>query len=166
MKHILNVPFDENEVKNALFQMFSTKAPGLDGFPAHFFQNNWDVCGDDITRIALRVLNEDDIPTKINRTFIVLIQNVQSPVSLSQFWPINPCNAIYKSISKALANRLKKVLPNIFSEEQSSFVPGRIITDNVPIAYECPHFMRTKRSKRNAHCALKLDMMKAYDRVE
>jgi hypothetical protein len=32
MNHILNIPFDENEVKNALFQMFPTKAPGPDVF--------------------------------------------------------------------------------------------------------------------------------------
>jgi hypothetical protein len=79
------------------------------------------------------VLNGDEIPTEINGMFIVLIPKVQNPVSLSQFRPISLCIVVYKIISKALTNRLKRVLPNIISEEQSTFV-----------AYECLHFMRSK----------------------
>ena len=97
--------------------MCPTKSPGPDGFPAHFFQHKWDICGEDLTRMVLKVLNGDDIPTEINSTFIVLIPKVQNPVSLNQFRPISLCNVVYKVISKALANRLKRVLPDIISQE-------------------------------------------------
>ena len=50
MNAALEAPYSQEEVKTALFQMFPTKAPGLDGFPAHFFQRHWDICGDEVTK--------------------------------------------------------------------------------------------------------------------
>ena len=65
-----------------------------------------------------------------------------------------------------LANKLKTVLPYIISHSQSAFIPGRHIIDNIIVAYEAFHTMATRLKGKQGFMALKLDMSKAYDRVE
>jgi hypothetical protein len=73
---------------------------------------------------------------------------------------------IYKLISKVLANQLKLVLPHIISPEQRAFIPGWLITDNILVAFETLHMMDTRLKGKKGFMALKLDISKAYDRLE
>ena len=116
--------------------------------------------------MVLNVLNSSMSMVEINRTNIALVPKTRNPTKMTEFRPISLCNVIYKLISKVLANRLKAILPQIISENQSAFLSERLITDNVLVAFECMHFLDHKRDGKDGFMAVKLDMSKAYDRVE
>jgi hypothetical protein len=97
---------------------------------------------------------------------VVLIPKVKNPSRIKDLMPISLCNVLYKLISNVLANRLKLILPEVISPNQSAFVPGHLITDNVMVAYEISHYMQNKRSGKEGFAAAKADMSKAYDRVK
>jgi hypothetical protein len=120
---------------------------------------------DSVTSAVLGFRNGGEMSNVVNQTVLVLIPKVANPQELTQFRPVALCNVLYKICSKVMANRLRRVLDDIISEERSAFVPGRLITDNVLIAYECVHYLRNKKGKKGV-CAVTLDMAKAYDRVE
>ena len=87
------------------------------------------------------------MPVEINHTFITLIPKVKSPERIFEFGPISLCNVIYKLVSKVLANRLQGLLPDIISENQSAFQAGRLISDNILMAYETLHYMKHQTGK-------------------
>jgi hypothetical protein len=79
------------------------------------------------------------------------------------FRPISLCNLAYKIITKIIATRIKASLSTGISKEQFGFLEGRQITDAIGVAQEALHSIKVKNIKA---LVLKLDMMKAYDRVD
>jgi hypothetical protein len=166
MNDALVKPFVEEEVRTALFQMAPLKAPGPDGFNAGFFQKHWDIVGPEVCKAILYSLNNGVLDNDLNSTYIALIPKIKNPTCVTEFRPISLCNVLYKIISKVLANRLKVILPHIISPFQSAFIPGRLISDNILAAYETLHTMQSRMKGKKGYMAVKIDMSKAYDRVE
>lgn len=155
MNEYVNKPYVADEVKKALFDMAPSKAPSVDGFTAGFYQRHWDVIGEDITVVVLEFLNGGELPLGLNDTSITLIPKVRHPQKISQFRPIALCPVLYKIAVKAIANRVRGILDEVIGEEQSAFVPGRLITDNVLVAYESIHAIKRRKKGKNACCAVK-----------
>ncbi|KAJ8763443.1 hypothetical protein K2173_002326 [Erythroxylum novogranatense] len=161
----LIAPFSDEEFRNALFQMEPNKASGPDGLNPAFFQKFWSIIGGDICQACREWLQLGALPPSLATTLIVLIPKCDNPLHVTEFRSIALCNVIYKILSKALATRLKSLLPTIISLNQSAFVPGRLITDNFIVASETLHGLKQRSRGNSGSCALKIDIAKAYDRV-
>ena len=112
-----------------------------------------------------RVFSSRVIPNYMNQTLITLIPKCRSPESLSNYWPISLCNTIYKIVTKIIVNWIRPFLSGLISSLQAAFVPGRKGLDNAIIVQELIHTM-SKKKGRTGVMAIKLDLEKAYDRLE
>lgn len=162
---LISIP-SAKEIKKALFAIHPDKAPGPDGFSASFFQANWDAIGPAIVAEVHEFFITGSMPDMINMTHVRLIPKGQNVIKVTDFRSIAFCNVYYKIISKLLSLRLRPVLSGIISENQSAFLPGRAIADNVLITHEILHYLKTSDARKHCYMAVKTDMSKAYDRLE
>ncbi len=97
-----------------------------------------------------------------NGTFLVLIPKILGADSLDKFKPISLCNLFYKIISKVLTSKLLSILPLIISPQKTGFVLGKKILDSIVSVHEVIHSLEASNKEG---FLLKLDLSKAYDRV-
>lgn len=166
MNKKLSEPVTMQEITAATYQLGASKALGPDGINGIFFQNHWQVINQDLFTEIQQFFETGILNLDLNKTVIVLIPKIPNPEKLEQFRLFSLCNFAYKIISKILTNRLKPLLPDLITAEQSAFVEGRKIQDNIPIVQEVLHKVRTREKKKRFQAVLKLDMQKAYDRIE
>jgi hypothetical protein len=82
------------------------KAPGEDGYPALFLQQNWDIVADSVYHYMNELWSNPSLISSINNNLLVLIPKVEKPEFVSQFRPIALCNVVYKIITKVIVNRI------------------------------------------------------------
>ncbi|KAK3224382.1 hypothetical protein Dsin_011407 [Dipteronia sinensis] len=166
MRGILHTKYSAKEVNAAVFDLNPTKASGLYEFQAIFFQKSSGMIRGDVTKVCLSILNGFLSIREFNDMNVLLIPKVKNHVELKDFCLISLCSVIYKIVTKVMVSRLKGILPNIISPYQFPFVLGRQIYDNFLVAFESLHSLGLKKSETIGQMALKLDMSKAYDKVE
>lgn len=160
----LDLPLEPKEVKTALFSIGSLKSPGVDGFPALFYQKHWNLCGDDIIKLVSTAFSTGTIPEGLNHTLITLVPKIQSPKHMHLFRPISLCCTVYKVITKIIVSRIRPYLIKWISPNQASYVPGRHIADNIMITQEILHKCRVTHGNKG-FLVWKIDLSKAYDKL-
>ncbi|KAL5861835.1 hypothetical protein ACOSQ4_003131 [Xanthoceras sorbifolium] len=152
----------DDENKAVLFSLKDNKAPGPDGYNATLFKKAWSVVGDDVLHAIRSFFSSGRLLKQVNATMIALIPKVPNPSKVGDFRPISCCNTIYKCIAKIIANQVQMVLPDI-GPFQSAFVADKRISDNILLSREL--LRNYHRDGAHPRCALKVNLMKAYDSV-
>ncbi|GKA75562.1 putative RNA-directed DNA polymerase [Tanacetum coccineum] len=161
--HMIRV-VSSQEVRDAIFSMGNDKSPGPDGYTAAFFKEAWDIIAHDVIKAVQEFFINGSLLKELNHTIIALIPKVAFPLKINGYRPISCCNILFKCISKIISNRMKDSLATLISSNQSAFVPGRRITDNILLTQELMHNYHLDRGP--PRCAFKVDIQKAYDTVD
>ncbi|XP_060974127.1 uncharacterized protein LOC133039284 [Cannabis sativa] len=156
--------FTSEEVKKAAFSIPGNKSPRPDGFSSNFFQDDWELIGEDISGAVIAFLESGNILKEINSTIITLVPKCKCPNSVKDFRPIACCYVIHKIATKLLSSRISNILPEIISHSQGGFTKGRFIGHNIMICQDLVRHYCRKANKPS--CMIKLDLQKAYDTVE
>lgn len=162
----LTKPVSNEEILRAALDINGDKAPYPDGMTGYFYHQFWDTIGDTIINEVKDFFHSKIMVPKLDETHICLIPKIDKLLKMSDYRPISLCNASYKIISKILTKHFKRFLSDIISLEQTTFVPGRHITDNALVGHEFIHVLKVRKRQSTSYMAIKTDISKAYNRVE
>ena len=154
----------ELECLNALKDMESDKSPGTDGLPSEFYQMFWN----DVSKPLLEALNYGFEIGKLSisqkRGIIKLIPKKSEELYYVKNWrPLTLLNCDYKIATKAIANRLKTHLHKLISNDQTGFLKGRFIGENIRLIDSVINYTAVKKIPG---LLLFLDFEKAFDTLE
>ncbi|XP_019238911.1 PREDICTED: uncharacterized protein LOC109218965 [Nicotiana attenuata] len=135
-----------------------------DGYGSKFFKDSWEVVGRDVVDAIMEFFRTGKMLRVLNHTVITIIPKSSHATSVGDYRPIAGCNTIYKVISKMLCNKLRLVLPTLIFANQSAFVSGRTIVQNILIFQDLVRLYNRKNTTQS--CLIKIDLKKAYDTVE
>ncbi|XP_015169513.1 uncharacterized protein [Solanum tuberosum] len=151
------------EVKHVVFNLNGDSTSRPDDFLGIFFQSCWDIIREDIIRMVKAFFCGQELPRFVTHTNLILLPKRENVKSLTDLRPVSLCTFVSKIISRVLHERIATVLPCIISKNQSGFVKGRSITENVLLAQEIIRDINLRKKFHNV--VVKLDMAKGYDRV-
>lgn len=112
------------------------------------------------------ILNGEKSIGDLNTNFLILIPKVKHPRLVLDYHPISLCNVISKVAAKAMEIGLKCHLQELIDHEQSVFISGILIIDNILVAFECLYTICRRKNGRRSLMAIKIDMNNAYDKVK
>ncbi|MEL6805091.1 MAG: reverse transcriptase family protein, partial [Bacteroidota bacterium] len=150
------------ELAESLRGLQNGKSPGSDGFPAEFWKCFWGELSADFMAVVDWVYNNGRLTGSMAGGIIRLLFKKGDRLDVRNYRPITLVNADYKIISKTIARRMAKVLPELIHPDQTC-VPGRHISTNIHVLRDVVEYCDGADTEG---ALLFLDQEKCFDRVE
>ena len=152
------------ELQKALSDLANKKSPGVDGLTAEFFKTFFNTLGPLILQTYNYSRNNGHLPISLRRAVITLLHKKgKNPEEIKNWRPISLLTVDYKILTKCIANRIFPLLPSIINEDQTGFIKGRFIGENIRLIDDL--LLYTKREQIEG-LLLQLDFEKAFDSIE
>lgn len=155
-----------DEIRNTAISIEQIKASGNNGMTKKIFQIHWETLKLDVSEAIRCFIRHGLLLRYFNHTIISLVLKVQTVKTMRDLCPIRLCSVFYKIIFKilSLSAFISDWYVSLGEYCQSAFIQGRLILDNILVTQEIMYFLK---NKRDSHIHdIKLDMSKAFDRVE
>lgn len=162
-KYMLDAPIQLEEINIALKQMNKSKTPGVDGLTPEFYLQFWPWLARPIHHLFTEITKRKNLHQSAKEgIFSLLGKPGKDPLRVPNWRPITLLNTDYKLYAKVLANRLLHVLPYIIHPDQSGYMKGRSISDNIldllSIIEHCDKYQQPA-------LLVSVDFQRAYDSV-
>lgn len=151
-----------DEIHLSLTSMTKNKSPGSDGLTVEFYIYFWQILKDILLHLYKTIEQEQIMSRTMRHGLISLIYKKGDRRELKNWRPISLLNVDYKILARVMANRLKYVLPNIISPNQTSSVLRRDISENICGIRDVIDMVEDNSS---SGYIINIDQMKAFDRV-
>ena len=154
----------EDECLNAIKEFKNDKSPGTDGFTSEFYKFFWPELKQDMTSSFNDAFQKGTLSVSQRRGITSLIpKKDKDKTLLENLRPISLLNVDYKILTKAIAKRLVKILPKIINHDQTGYIKGRFIGENIRLIQD---IMSDTKTMENTGIAIFLDFRKAFDTIE
>jgi len=151
------------DVTDAIKALPKGKAPGHNGVPMEFFQEFKKEVAPMLLHAFSAMFRVSTTSAHINKGLITLIPKSRDRARLNNWRPITLLGSLYKVLAKTLARRIQTDLTEIIRPNQTGFVEGRSILDNVFMAQES---LGWAEESNQDLVLLLLNFEKAFNRIE
>jgi len=157
-------PITENEIWNIIKNSPKNKSPGTDGLTNEFYQKFWPHIKNYVMKAYNNALDTGQLSINQKQGIISVIPKGNKDITKLKNWrPITLLNQDYKYLAKCLADRCKHILPTIIHNDQSGFVPGRVIGSNILRVQDIINLCKERNIDALLMC---IDYEKAFDSIE